>query len=172
MSVGPQVRGILTIDRSAPCDIRWLVGPGCSLWMGDSTGGGMHGDDPQDPRAALLTSIEISRFGFSDALLGDWMVGSAEAKLDLLLQKSDQCILPDAQIAGALFAESGHRTLEYLWRQSGKINLDFPRVPIRTSRGHRVIPYFSRESGEWRVNYRSFGGPCDNNHPSLVISPE
>ena len=139
---------VLVIDRSKPFDPVRFLGQGSRIWRGPIDGGGLEGDEDQDPRSLGLTEIDFSKVGFGHFLKEGETRITGEEKLDRM--KADPRIRLDAGVGQALLDEKGQVTLRFLYDTHGISWMEFATA-LRSSGGRRyfLCLYRRRGGGSW-----------------------
>ncbi len=145
----------IQIDRSRPFDPRFIYPPGgITIWKGPKDGGGLCGDEDQDPRAVTISSLDLSKVRLETGLSHEERQISGETRLARLKEKS--LIRLDATVAMTLWKNPG--LIPEQWKRTVLLHplmIYFEGTIVRCWNGHRysfcIFWNYIAESWCWRM---------------------
>jgi hypothetical protein len=165
----PWENHILRIDRATPFNPITFLGEGWSIWKGPVDGNGLTGEEEQDKRSLVLTTIDLTSIRLEPMFKKGEVYIKGEEKLKRL--KSAGHIRLDAKVFQTIW-ENQHLIPEK-WKE--KTNgyttyIFFDGTTIRPPHGHRYVLYLSWPAGQWFWGYHWLDLDWVASGPSAVLA--
>ena len=162
----------ISIDRTTPFNPTEFIGAGWTIWKGPAEGNGLEGEEEQDARSLVLTTLDVTRLRLETTLKGEETSIVGEEKLKRLKAMTD--IRLDAGIFQTFWRNQHLIPERFKAKTNGNTTYVFcDGTVLRSPDGDRYVLcfYWRDDALEWDWFYRRLDNHFCAAHPSAV-SPQ